>query len=126
MGEVSTPATVLIGDDDAVVGGIYRDYLVGHGYQVILAPDGPAAVAAAAEHKPNLILMDLKMPGMDGLEATRRIKSNASTRPVPVVLYSSAFPAFRALAMEAGADEFIDRPHSPTELLALVQRIIGP
>jgi two-component system cell cycle response regulator DivK len=117
-------AKVLIGDDESVMARIYRDFLAMHGYGVTVAADGAAAVAAA-QSKPDVILMDITMPVMDGIEAARVLKSDPSTRIIPLVLYSSAFPAYRDRALAAGCDEFVARPQSPTELLALVARITG-
>jgi two-component system, cell cycle response regulator DivK len=120
------PLILLVDDfDDALE--IYSTYLVFHGYQVMTAGDGAAAVAAAQEHVPALILMDLRMPVMDGTTALRQIRAIPDLQQVPVVaLTAHALEEERRAAFAAGFDAVISKPCLPPDLLHAVQRVIGP
>ena len=105
---------------------IVRDALSGAGYDIIEAADGATGVAMAASHKPDLILMDIQLPGMDGYEATRRIKADPALARIPVLAVTSyALSGDEAKARAAGCDGYIAKPFSPRELLAKVRALIG-
>src|SRR5262249_42569450 len=96
-------------------------------FEVIEAVDGEAGLAAAAAHRPDLILMDIQLPIMDGHEATRRIKADAGLRTIPVIAVTSYGLAGGAeKAPAAGCDEYISKPYSPRELLTKVREYLSP
>lgn len=105
---------------------ILRD-LFGHaGYELIEARDGEAGVRAAQQHQPDLILMDIQLPVLDGFDATRQIKSNPVTATIPIIAVTSfALSGDEARAREAGCDGYIAKPCSPRLLLSEVRRFIG-
>ena len=105
---------------------ILRDLLGMAGYEMVEAHDGAEGVAKAAEHKPDLILMDIQMPVMDGYEATRRIKADAALRSIPIVAVTSyALSGDEAKTRAAGCDDYIAKPYSPRQMLAKVRGIVG-
>lgn len=120
------PLILLVDDfDDALE--IYSTYLSFHGYQVMTAGDGAAAVAAAREYAPALILMDLRMPVMDGATALRQIRAIPDLAQIPVIaLTAHALEEERLAAFAAGFDAVISKPCLPPDLLLAVQSVIGP
>jgi two-component system cell cycle response regulator DivK len=105
---------------------ILRDLLSMAGYDMIEAHDGAEGVAKASEHKPDLILMDIQMPVMDGYEATRRIKADPALRVIPVIAVTSyALSGDEEKASLAGCDGYVAKPFSPRQMLAKVREIIG-
>jgi two-component system cell cycle response regulator DivK len=105
---------------------ILRDLFSMAGYDMIEAQDGAEGVAKATEHKPDLILMDIQMPVMDGYEATRRIKADPTLRTIPVIAVTSyALSGDEDKARSAGCDGYIAKPFSPRLMLAKVREIIG-
>jgi two-component system cell cycle response regulator DivK len=107
---MNTP-TILLIDDSALNRKLIETVLKPQGYRVVIAEDGQAGVAAALREKPDLILMDVMMPIMNGYDATRRIKDQRETAHIPVVaLTASALPQERNQAMEAGCDGYISKP----------------
>ena len=109
---------VLVVDDYADSREMYADFLAFSGFRVVEARDGREALEKAAEVKPDLILMDLSLPGVDGWEATRRLKSDPRTREIPVVaLTGHAFAGDADSALQAGCDAFITKPCLPADLV---------
>jgi two-component system cell cycle response regulator DivK len=105
---------------------IMRDLLTSAGYELIEAIDGAAGVAAALAHRPDLILMDIQLPVLDGYEATRRIKANPGTSGIPVIAVTSyALSGDEAKALAAGCDCYVAKPFSPRQLLAKVREFVG-
>jgi two-component system cell cycle response regulator DivK len=103
-----------------------RDLLTSANFEVIEAEDGEAGLAAAAAHRPDLILMDIQLPGIDGYEATRKIKADAVLRAMPVIAvtsYGLAGDAEKARA--AGCDGYMPKPYSPRQLLAKVREYLS-
>ena len=101
---------------------IMRDLLTGAGYEVIEAEDGAAGVAAAKAHVPDLILMDIQLPVLDGYEATRRIKAMPELKHIPIVAVTSyALSGDEAKTKAAGCDGYVAKPFSPRQLLAQVR-----
>jgi two-component system cell cycle response regulator DivK len=104
---------------------ILRDLLGMAGYDMIEAHDGAEGVAKAAEHKPDLILMDIQMPVMDGYEATRRIKSDPALQAIPVIAVTSyALSGDEEKARRAGCDAYVAKPYSPRALLAKIKEYL--
>lgn len=96
------------------------------GYEIISAVDGAEGIAKAAAEKPDLILMDLNLPVIDGWEATRRLKADDATRDIPVIaLTAHAMAGEREKALAAGVDEFDTKPVEFDRLLAKVTRLLG-
>jgi CheY-like chemotaxis protein len=96
------------------------------GYEVLAAEDGEKGCELAASERPDLILMDLEMPVIDGWEATRRLKSNPQTRDIPIVALSAhALAGAREKALAAGCDEFDTKPIEFDRLVATIQRLLA-
>lgn len=121
-----TTPLVLVVDDYADSREMYADFLVFSGFRVAEARDGREALEKAVEVKPDLILMDLSLPGIDGWEATRRLKKDPRTRQIPVVaLTGHAFAGDADTALQAGCDAFITKPCLPADLVVQVRRFLG-
>jgi two-component system cell cycle response regulator DivK len=107
---------------------LFQDVLEIAGYTVLTCTDGLAAVQMAVTDQPALILMDISLPGIDGHEATRRIRGQASTRHIPVIAVTAhAMPSDRELALEAGCSAYLAKPVSPRVLAQVVADLIsGP
>jgi two-component system, cell cycle response regulator DivK len=117
---------ILVVDDQEDLRGVLRDLLTGSGYTVIEAADGEAGVANANSDHPDLILMDIQMPVIDGYEATRRIKADPALKTTPVVAVSSfAMKGDEEKARAAGCDHYVTKPYSPMQLLRLVRGFLG-
>jgi two-component system, cell cycle response regulator DivK len=92
------------------------------GYQIIEAEDGGSGITAAMAQRPDLILMDIQMPIMDGYEATRRIKANPELRAIPIIVVTSyALSGGEDKARAAGCDDYIAKPYSPRQMLAKIK-----
>ena len=118
---------ILVIEDQEDNRQILRDLLTSADFEVIEAVDGEAGLAAVAAHRPDLVLMDIQLPGVDGYEATRRIKADAGLRAIPVIAvtsYGLAGDAEKARA--AGCDDYISKPYSPRQLLAKVREYLSP
>jgi CheY-like chemotaxis protein len=97
------------------------------GYEVLSAGDGAAGIAMAASERPDLILMDLYLPKIDGWEATRRLKADPATRDIPIIALSShVMPADRETALATGCDDFDTKPIEFDRLLAKIERALAP
>jgi two-component system cell cycle response regulator DivK len=116
---------ILAIDDQEDNRRILHDLLTAVGYEVLGAADGEDAVAQAEAQVPDLILMDIQLPGIDGYEATRRIKANPALARIPVIAVTSyALTGDEDKAMEAGCDAYIAKPYSPRALLAKVREFL--
>ena len=113
---------ILVVEDHEDNRRIMRDLLVSAGYEVIEALTGEAGVIAAETNHPDLILMDIQLPGLDGYEAARQIKTSSQLRNIPIIAVTSyALSGDEAQALEAGCDAYMSKPFSPRELLATVR-----
>jgi CheY-like chemotaxis protein len=118
--------TVLLVEDNEDNLIIYSTILRFGGYHVVEAHDGRAALAAARSGRPDLILMDVSIPYIDGLEVTRRLKADPTTRHIPVIaLTAHALASDRERALEAGCDGYISKPAEPRAVLDAVRRELG-
>jgi two-component system cell cycle response regulator DivK len=116
---------ILVVEDHEDNRRILRDLLTSAGCEVIEAVTGEDGVALAESHRPALILMDLRLPVLDGYEATRRIKAKSALSRIPIIAVSSyALSGDDVQAFEAGCDAFISKPFSPRELLAKVREYL--
>jgi two-component system cell cycle response regulator DivK len=105
---------------------ILRDLLSSAGYEIVEAENGEQALAAVAKRRPDLILMDIQIPIVDGYEATRRIKANPATRSIPIIAVTShAWSGGEEKARAAGCDDFVAKPYSPRELIAKVRQYLA-
>jgi two-component system, cell cycle response regulator DivK len=116
---------ILLVEDQEDNRRILRDLLSSAGFELIEAEDGEQGLAAAAAHHPDLILMDIQMPVLDGYETTRRIKSDPTLRAIPVIAVTSyALSGDEGKAREAGCDDYVTKPFSPRALLAKVREYL--
>ncbi len=121
-----TKRTVLYIEDNEYNRKIVRQLLTRTPYELIEALDGEAGVALAQEKLPQLILMDVQLPKMSGLDATRVLKADARTRHIPIIVITSfALSGDREKAAAAGADSYLAKPYSPRELLDLVNKYLA-
>ena len=112
-------AHVLVVDDDPKIRDLLRLYLVREGHRVTPAGDGEAALAAARTEKPDLVILDVMLPGMDGVEVCRRLRDESG---VPVILLTARTgDADKVIGLDAGADDYVVKPFSPRELMARVR-----
>ena len=117
---------ILVVEDQEDLRGILRDLLTGTGYTVIEAADGEAGVAKAESERPDLVLMDIQMPVVDGYEATRRIKADPALKPIPIVAVSSyAMKGDEEKARASGCDHYVTKPYSPMQLMKIIRGLIG-
>jgi putative two-component system response regulator len=115
---------VLIADDQASIRSLFHRLLSADGHEVMLVPDGAAALSAVHQHRPDVILLDVAMPHVDGLEVCRRLKADPATRLTPVVLVSGHSELTdRINGIEAGADDYLSKPVHPHELQARVRSL---
>ncbi len=113
---------ILVVEDQADNMQILRDLLTSAGYEMIEAEDGLAGVEAAKAHRPDLILMDIQLPVLDGYEATRRIKADPTLRAIPIIVVTSyALSGDEKKARAAGCDDYVPKPYSPRQLLAKIR-----
>jgi two-component system cell cycle response regulator DivK len=119
-------ATVLHVEDNASNRKIVRDLLGSRGYRVVEAHDGEEALTLAERERPDLILMDIQLPRVSGLEATRRIKARPDLAHIPIVAVTSfALSGDDQQAYAAGCSGYLAKPYNPRELLRLVQETLG-
>jgi two-component system alkaline phosphatase synthesis response regulator PhoP len=114
--------TVLVVDDEPRIVDLARDYLEHAGFAVITAVDGPSALTAARIRKPDVLVLDLGLPGMDGLDVARAIRRD-STMPI-IMLTARDDELDRVLGLEIGADDYVTKPFSPRELVARIRAIL--
>ncbi|WP_412753698.1 response regulator transcription factor [Krasilnikovia sp. M28-CT-15] len=114
---------VLVVDDDPTVSDVVRRYLEQAGCEVRLAADGADGLAAIAAERPDLVVLDLMMPGIDGLEVCRRVRRQLPGLPV-VMLTALGEEADRILGLEVGADDYVTKPFSPRELVLRIRSVL--
>ena len=118
----AAPARILVVDDDPTVAEVVAGYLDRAGFRVERAGDGADALARAAARRPDLVVLDLMLPGMDGLEVCRRLRGQG---PVPVVMLTARGDEDdRILGLEVGADDYVTKPFSPRELVLRVASVL--
>ena len=117
---------ILVVDDQEDNRRILRDLLTANGFEVIEGTTGEEGVALAEERGPDLILMDIQLPGIDGYEATRQIKAKPALQATPLIVVTSyALSGDDVKAFAAGADAYVSKPFSPRALLAKVREFLG-
>jgi len=123
----TSPAKILIADDEVYMLRLLEMTFKKGGYAVVSCRDGQEALASAATAQPQLIVLDVMMPSLDGLGALRQLKENPATRDIPVVVLSAKGHALTKVEAEAaGAALFLAKPFSPTQLLGEAQNILAP
>ena len=116
---------ILVVEDQEDNRQILRDLLTSVGYEMSEAENGQEALAAVAKQRPDLILMDIQLPIMDGYEATRRIKADPKTRAIPIIVVTSyALSGDEGKARDAGCDAYVTKPYSPRQLLAKIKEFL--
>jgi len=117
------PHRILYIEDNFQNKRLVRKILASRGYEVLEAEDGLTGVELAVKEVPNLILMDISLPGIDGVEATQRIKAYTETSKIPVIaLTANAMRGDRERFIAAGCDDYLPKPISTTELIAMVEK----
>lgn len=116
------PRKILVIDDEPKIVEICRDYLKAAGYDVVTAPDGAKGLAAARREKPDLVVLDLMMPEMDGLDVCRNLRRESD---VPIIMLTARVEETdKLIGLELGADDYITKPFSPRELVARVRTVM--
>ena len=124
-GRTRMSGCILVVEDQMDNRQILRDLLGNAGYTLVEAENGEEALAAVAKQRPDLILMDIQLPVMDGYEATRRIKSDPATESIPIIVITSyALSGDEGKARAAGCDAYVTKPYSPRQLLAKVREFL--
>ena len=118
---------ILLVEDNEMNRDMLSRRLQRKGYDVVLAMDGAQGVAAASEERPDLILMDMSLPVLDGWEATRALKADAATARIPVIaLTAHAMSEDRERALEAGCDDYDTKPVELTRLIEKIEALLAP
>jgi len=116
---------ILVVEDQEDNRQILRDLLASAGYAMTEAGDGEAALLAVKAQRPDLILMDIQLPLLDGYEATRRIKADPDLRSIPIIVVTSyALSGDETKARAAGCDAYVTKPYSPRQLLAKIKEFL--
>ncbi len=117
------PDRVLVVDDEPMVRDVLARYLTQDGFEVETAPDGEAGLAAFESARPDLVLLDLMLPRIDGFEVFRRMRESGSTSPV-IMLTARGEVTDRIVGLETGADDYVSKPFSPREVVARVRTVL--
>jgi two-component system, OmpR family, response regulator ResD len=116
--------SVLVVDDEPTIAEVVARYLERAGYETSIAADGPSAVAAAASSRPDLVVLDIMLPGLDGLEVMRRLQADAEDRIPVILLTAKGEESDRLVGLRQGADDYVVKPFSPRELVARVDAVM--
>jgi len=118
--------TILCIDDDRIVLSYCSDALERHGYRALVASDGPSGIEAATRERPDLILLDVMMPGMTGLEACRRMRGEPRLRNTPIILLTASDdPELAAKGREVGATSSMRKPFGSGNIISIVEQVLG-
>jgi CheY-like chemotaxis protein len=120
-----SPRTVLVVDDDPVIVKLLQVNFEMEGYRVLTAGDGEEGLDRAQRERPDVVILDVMMPKLDGLEVARALKADPETRDIPVVLLSAKAQTSDIQAGQSLADEYITKPFDPLELLDRVASLVG-
>ena len=115
-------ATILVVDDEPRIVQIVRDYLQHGGFAVLVASDGPSALRTARTGKPDLVVLDLGLPGLDGLDVTRALRREGD---MPIIMLTArSEETDKLVGLELGADDYLTKPFSPKELVARIRSVL--
>jgi phosphate regulon transcriptional regulator PhoB len=118
-------ATVLVVDDERDIVELVRYHLEKEGFRCLVAADGAAALRLAREARPDVLVLDRMLPGLDGLEVTRQLRRDAATARLPIIMLTArADEVDRVVGLEVGADDYVVKPFSPRELVARVRALL--
>jgi two-component system response regulator ResD len=117
-------AAVLVVDDEPTIGEVVGRYLERAGFDTRVALDGPGAIAMSTERRPDLVILDIMLPGIDGLEVMRRLHELHNPRPAVILLTAKGEESDRIMGLRRGADDYVVKPFSPGELVARVQAVL--
>ena len=118
----AVPRRVLVVDDEPKIVDVVRDYLTDAGFSVATAADGPTALSRARAQPPDLVVLDLGLPGMDGLDVARELQRRSA---VPIIMLTARSDEVdRVLGLELGADDYLAKPFNPRELLARIRAVL--
>jgi two-component system, cell cycle response regulator DivK len=119
--------TILVVEDDALSMRLFRDVLRAHGYCVLQSEDGITALQLARRHHPDLILMDIQLPGMSGLEAVKWIREDDDLKAIPIIaVTASAMKGDKAKILASGCDDYLPKPVKLKQLVAIIERFMRP
>src|SRR5215218_10361291 len=117
--------TILVVDDEPGIVTIVRDYLDRAGFRVLVAGDGNTALRIARSERPSLMLLDLMLPGIDGLEIARALRHDPATHNMPIIMLTALVDETdKLVGLELGADDYITKPFSPREVVARVRALL--
>jgi DNA-binding response OmpR family regulator len=117
-------AYVLVVDDEPTIGEVVCRYLQRAGFTTGCALDGPQAIAMSVQQRPDLVILDIMLPGIDGLEVMRRLHEHDGPRPAVILLTAKGEESDRIVGLRRGADDYVVKPFSPGELLARVEAVL--
>ncbi|MBI3363073.1 MAG: response regulator transcription factor [Chloroflexi bacterium] len=116
------PQTILVVDDEPQLVKVLRGYLEQAGFRVVTAGDGPMALTQHKHEKPDLVLLDLNLPGIDGIDVARRLRASSN---VPIIMVTARVEETdRLIGLELGADDYVTKPFSPREVVARVRAVL--
>jgi two-component system, OmpR family, response regulator ResD len=121
---VQTRGSILVVDDEPTIGEIVARYLERAGYETRRAADGPTAVAEVMRRRPDLVVLDIMLPGFDGLEVMRRLHADLDERVPVILLTAKGEESDRIVGLRSGADDYVVKPFSPGELVARVDAVL--
>jgi DNA-binding response OmpR family regulator len=124
MAASASRGDILVVDDEPTIGEIVARYLQRAGYDARVSGDGPSAMVAAAQRRPDLVVLDVMLPGFDGLEVMRRLREADRHRPAIVLLTARGEETDRIAGLRLGADDYVVKPFSPAELVARVDAVL--
>jgi len=120
----SSQGTVLVVDDEPTIIDVVGRYMERAGYETYRAADGPEALRLAAEHRPDLVVLDLMLPGIDGIEVMRQLHEETGPRIAVIMLTARGEESDRLVGLRRGADDYVVKPFSPAELVARVDAVL--
>jgi DNA-binding response OmpR family regulator len=124
MRDAANPGTVLVVDDEPTIAEVVSRYLQRAGYVTLIAADGQDALTTAAQHWPDLVVLDLMLPRIDGLEVMRRLREHDRGRLPIILLTAKGEESDRIVGLQLGADDYVVKPFSPAELVARVDAVL--
>lgn len=117
---------ILIIEDDPATARLVDYTLRHHGYQVIIATNGLEGIRKASSEKPDLIILDVMLPGMDGFEICHRLRASAATVKIPIIFFSAKTQeSDRTTGLKMGADDYLTKPAEPAEIIARVDKLLA-